>query len=342
MISTNSIPRYSSLKLFFSILAIALANVITPNVLGQGWTNQTSSTYWALSGVAAIDSNNCWVVGEDGTILHTTNGGSTWTTQTSGTNSPLTYVTFLNDSVGWVGGYGTILKTTNGGTVWNLIPNIAAYGITAITFVDSSNGWFVGGYPYCGIIRHTTNGGNTWVTQDSLVPLSFYGVAFVNDSTGWAVGDSCSIFRTTNRGNTWVEQHYTVNGSWLGCVSFSDERHGWVVGDRGVILHTTNGGETFVADKPSVSLPKKFELLNNYPNPFNSTTHISFSLPTASQVKLTIYDALGRELKTIVNEKLNPGFHNAVWNASSVGSGVYFVKMSAGNYNTTKKIVLLK
>ncbi|MGH2574269.1 MAG: T9SS type A sorting domain-containing protein, partial [Ignavibacteria bacterium] len=89
-------------------------------------------------------------------------------------------------------------------------------------------------------------------------------------------------------------------------------------------------------------LPQVFKLYQNYPNPFNPKTIINFQLPMFNYVKLIIYDALGREVKTLVNEELRPGTYEVDWDAGKYPSGVYFYRIEAGDYKETKKMVLVK
>ncbi len=94
-------------------------------------------------------------------------------------------------------------------------------------------------------------------------------------------------------------------------------------------------------------IPKKFDLSQNYPNPFNPKTKIRFGIPSnvkreTSNVKLKIYDLLGREVAILVNEELKPGTYEADWDGSNYSSGVYFYKLEAGDFTETKKMVLMK
>lgn len=89
-------------------------------------------------------------------------------------------------------------------------------------------------------------------------------------------------------------------------------------------------------------LLKSFELNQNYPNPFNPTTKIKFYLPERSFVKLTVFDLLGNELETLLNEEKDAGKYEVVFEGSGLPSGVYFYKVQTANFNQTKKMVLLK
>lgn len=89
-------------------------------------------------------------------------------------------------------------------------------------------------------------------------------------------------------------------------------------------------------------IPKQFQLNQNYPNPFNPNTIISYSLPEKSNVKIKVFDTLGREVVSLVNEEKPAGVHQVEFKGSNLASGVYLYRIEAGNYNETKKMILLK
>ena len=91
-----------------------------------------------------------------------------------------------------------------------------------------------------------------------------------------------------------------------------------------------------------VSTPGEFSLEQNYPNPFNPTTSINFTLPQISIVTLKVYDVLGREISTLVNEEREAGSYSFKFNGSELSSGFYFYTVNAGNYTSTKKMLLIK
>jgi len=92
----------------------------------------------------------------------------------------------------------------------------------------------------------------------------------------------------------------------------------------------------------SSNVPGRFYLHQNYPNPFNPVTKIKFEIPSGELVKLVIFDILGREIKTLVNSRMNPGIYEYEFDASRLSSGVYFYKMQAGEFNDVKKMLLIK
>jgi hypothetical protein len=85
-----------------------------------------------------------------------------------------------------------------------------------------------------------------------------------------------------------------------------------------------------------------YELYQNYPNPFNPTTTIRFTIPHRSNVTLKVYDMLGKEIATLVDEDKEPGGYSVNFDASGLPSGVYFYRIRAGEFNQTKKMVLMK
>ena len=104
-----------------------------------------------------------------------------------------------------------------------------------------------------------------------------------------------------------------------------------------------NGTTTYSREvEVNVGLPIKFALEQNYPNPFNPSTIISWQMPVRSQVTMKLYDILGREIETLVNEVKEAGYHKYELNASALSSGVYFYKLVAGSYSSTKKMILLR
>ena len=110
-------------------------------------------------------------------------------------------------------------------------------------------------------------------------------------------------------------------------------------------LQIKKNGVTDITNEPGT--PTNFSLSQNYPNPFNPSTVVSYSLPTNSFVSLIIYDLLGREVKTLINNEQNSGTYQVQWNGennygSKVSSGTYIYTIRTGSYYEARKMVLLK
>ena len=89
-------------------------------------------------------------------------------------------------------------------------------------------------------------------------------------------------------------------------------------------------------------IPHDFGIHQVYPNPFNPTTTIYYSLSQSENLKVMIYDITGRLIVILVNEFQSAGFHSITWDASNFSSGIYFLKMSVENFTVTRKLVLIK
>jgi hypothetical protein len=95
-------------------------------------------------------------------------------------------------------------------------------------------------------------------------------------------------------------------------------------------------------DLVTVGLPGEFSLQQNYPNPFNPSTTIRYELPKASQAKLSVFDILGSEMSILVNERREAGVHEVKFDGSQLASGVYFYRLQAGDFLSTKKMLEMK
>ena len=147
------------------------------------------------------------------------------------------------------------------------------------------------------------------------------------------------LYYSSDNGDTWHLIDTTTPGA-LATLAVTSDKYAFALMQTGAIMRSTKT-ITGVEDAGS-ELPTRFALYQNYPNPFNPTTTINYQLPTNSFVMLRIYDVLGREVKTLVNERQTAGSHSVKFGATNLPSGVYFYRLSAGSYTSTKKALLLK
>jgi photosystem II stability/assembly factor-like uncharacterized protein len=271
-------------------------------------------------------------------LLKTTNGGFNWTRLAppiSGSDMELNDVFFIDANTGYTVGWGPttniFLKTTNGGNNWSSISSGIGSEAYSIHFTLPNTGYICG---QNGIYK-TFNGGVNWYQTHQDKANELY---FVNANTGYALCWN-GIVKTTNAGDNWFYQNYTFPD--FLSIMFYDANTGYATGKNGEVIKTTNGGSVFVSQISS-TVPDKFSLSQNYPNPFNPTTNIKFQVKYSNVVKLVVFDMLGKEVATLVNEKLAPGTYEATFNGSNLTSGVYFYKLSAGDYSETKKMLLIK
>lgn len=445
-------------KLKYSLLFFIFILFYYQNLFSQGWFLQNSSTSEDLNDIFCINSTTCWVVGDNGIILHTGNGGTNWIQQNNPGNIHLLSVFFTNENTGYAVGnsptgfpfcldYNIIVKTTNGGTNWLVVSSGSSndrfkevsavnssisvltsfgtnsycmgsdggiyisqngsawskinsgeifWGYSTVNFINSLTGYAMGFYTtdvmsyWIRVFRKSTDGGLNWsavirdttLNSPSEVTPSFRKMRFLNINTGyaidnllkrttngginWAVIDSANtsycqssyfrnfdtgwisvsnkILRTNNAGLNWTEQVLQMP-AYINTLKFIDNNTGWAVGAGGIILKTTTGGLTNIL-KISIEIPDTYSLSQNYPNPFNPVTKIKFSIPAhhpnGAQVTLKIFDILGREVMTLVNEPLQAGVYETTFDGSAFSSGIYFYRLNTDKYTETRKMILLK
>ena len=209
----------------------------------------------------------------------------------------------------------------------------------------------------------TTDIGNTGITT-----LSSLAINPLNGQLwGTPVGDAIYKINKTNAqttlvGNTGFSQTpaiaFDAEGKLFGTSKLSQ-----VTSSELLFIDTTNGVGTLIGPigfsavsgltikgtivvdvnkKNNDLLPAKFDLAQNYPNPFNPNTNIKFQIAQEGLVTLKVYDILGKEVATLVNEELQPGFYNTEFDATALSSGIYFYKLIANDFVATKKMLLIK
>ncbi|MEJ2617793.1 MAG: YCF48-related protein [Ignavibacteriaceae bacterium] len=277
--------------------------------------------------------DNGIIVGEQGTIIRTTNGGENWSACTSNTTEYLYSVCFSDVSNGWVaGGKGTILKTTDSGITWNPQNSGTTDNLLDVCFINSDIGFAACRYD---VLLKTTDGGTTWSSQ-IIDDIYYSNISFI-DSNNVLIVNRSSILHTKDGGQNWIPQKIGTTNSLYGV---SKTGNCWiVVGDNGAMLRSSFG-EVGIEDKNEI--PATFGLNQNYPNPLNPETKISYSTPRASFITLKIYDILGKEVAALVNEEKPAGSYEVEFNAEGLSSGIYFYQLQAGEFTETKKMVLLR
>ncbi|MEJ2104059.1 MAG: YCF48-related protein [Ignavibacteriaceae bacterium] len=235
------------------------------------------------------------------------------------------------------------MKTTDGGNNWITQMSGSEYQFEDVHFVNPDTGWVVGedlSVQHYAVIFKTVDGGATWNIQTFGSDDSFSGVQFVNDNTGWVVGgnnNAAIILHTTNGGDNWIPEAANTTNL-LSAVYFVDENKGWAVGFDGTIIHMDNT----VPVGHEQSIPFGFSLKQNYPNPFNPTTTIQYSIPESGNVKLKVFNSIGEEVATLINDYNEAGIHKVKFDASDLSSGIYYYKIQSNNFSRVKKMILLR
>ncbi len=332
---------------------------------------------------------------QNGLILNTTDGGTTWNSQISGVNKTLSGVYFSNADNGVaVAGEGTVIRTTNGGNDWYNVQSNTYSWLNAVSFTDENHGLAVGSRSSvslpAGIIK-TTNGGEDWIPLNSGVTERLSGVSYIDSNSAVVVGAYGTILRNDNVAipveltsfNAYAEGE-EVHLNWSTSTETNNsgfdiekcrsseisDQTGW-----GKIGFVEGNGTTteihfysFTDNKVTsgkylyrlkqidldgscnyskiveveLTAPDKFSLQQNYPNPFNPVTHINYQIPVKGFVSLKVYNTLGEEVATLVNEEKAAGSYKIKFNCSGLSSGIYIYRLTSGNYTSAKKLNLIK
>ena len=254
-------------------LPARLCTVFTPS-LTNNWSILSSGTDAILNDVHFINADIGWVVGEDGIILKTVDGGENWVSQTSGVTTFLRGVHFIDANIGYAvgnpdfSGEETVLVTTDGGANW---VRQSPSGFTTYNDVDiigSNNGAVVGTESGDGVVLWPS-GVDFFNYSNPIFNTELQGVDFVDLSpgfaVGWAVGDGGTIIKSTNGGATWNQQNSPIAQS-LFDVNCADQNTCWAVGFN-TILNTVDGGTTWSTQTFPQTPPVSFFRSVSFVNP---------------------------------------------------------------------------
>ncbi len=279
----------------------------------------------------------------------TSDGGNTWTRgDTTARFMGPTDVSFPSRSQGWIVGaasrfaldVGHIAHSTDGGYSWTFQKRYPPV-LYAVCFVDTLKGFAVGTDGVTGAsgqLQRTTDGGVNWNGSLVLYTGPLYDVAFADSSRGWIASALGNILSTVDGGSTWNLETTGVHVPLRKINVLCKEGVIIVCGDGGTIL------KKGIVDKVAETreLPREFFLSQNYPNPFNPSTKISYSVSKQGLVTVRIFDVIGRELATLVDERKQAGTYTVEWNASGFSSGMYFYRIIAGEFVETKRMLLIR
>jgi len=295
----------------------------------------------------------------DGTLMYSTDVGTTWI-DTLLTNEPIVAVgSFLSYPYGpeiIIISSNSYTASTNypisQSSIWTLHNNPIGFWdlLTGgeLNWWNYLIGW--GGNPGPIPFLLKKNNLDTIWTRIELNQLLFQpkDIAVFTYHELFICGNSGKIFVSTDDGFNWLEQTSGTNEN-LNSIKFRGiNPTGYIVGDNGTILFTSNGGG--INNVEEILQPERIHLYQNYPNPFNPSTTIEYEINSRQYVQLKIFDLLGTEISTLVNEEQEAGIHKIEFNKSEskieLGSGIYFYQLITFQNNIesiqTRKMILLK
>ena len=328
---------------------------------GHTWQTADTSFYHYFDIEFATDQIGfaaCGDIENKPAFRKTTDGGAAWRTVDyafNPANFEISAISFVDHMRGWAVTYDAfIFNTTDGGETWALQDSIRTISssfipLRDIFFATPDSGWAVGGLGGFTLLAKTIDGGKTWTT-DTWQGSSGREISFLNSQIGWIVAASLApphFWKTTDGGKFWeIQEYMPAFNTGIESISMVNENLGWAVGSfPGRLYKFDAGNPTAVAERRN--FPEQFTLSTNFPNPFNPTTTIEYTLSIPAEIRLTIYDQSGKEVAVIDKGHRQAGAHKVTWdgrniNGVQVASGVYFYKLQAGHIVLTRKLALVR
>jgi photosystem II stability/assembly factor-like uncharacterized protein len=277
-------------------------------------------------------------------LLKSTNAGFNWATwstlPTTNTSGTYNNAAWQQGNQVWFESVGlsTIHYTSNLGVNWSS-QTIPLAELTAICFNSATNGLAGGSSTSPGLLK-TTNSGVNWTTLTNPYPTSSTSGIVGASTTYWLSQQGTGISISTNEGTSWTTAYTAPAGNFYHMTKSRAGATIWAVRSNGGI---SRYGQPILGVTPiSSEVPSTYSLNQNYPNPFNPVTKINFALPKSGLVTLKVYDILGKEVATVVNEFKNAGTYNVEFNGSALASGVYLYKIESNGFTDIKKMMLVK
>jgi hypothetical protein len=314
---------------------------------GANWTQVfTQASPGFIDDIKMFNSTNGFMYGDPvggrWSLWKTTDAGATWDStglylvRTGISEAGYNNAMCVRGTNIWFGTNNTkVYYSTTSGTSWNFGATTGSINTYSVTFNGST------GFTGQSAALTSTNGGANWAVVTLPGTGTIYSFSNVLAEFWYARGTS--IYYSSNNGANWASQYTSPSAGIYQAMSFVSA-NGFIRGWAG-----TNTGKISMFNEAVIGIinnnheiPKEFLLSQNYPNPFNPTTIINYQIPKAGDVKLAVYDMLGREVMVLVNEFKPAGNYNIEFNASNLSSGVYFYRIEAGSFVNTKKMVLVK
>ncbi|MBM4159075.1 MAG: T9SS type A sorting domain-containing protein, partial [Ignavibacteria bacterium] len=296
--------------------------------------------------------------GFDGGLYRTTNGGNSWHyLYDFGSSANPNKIYMYNKDIGFVCNIITpdlyLYKTTNGGINWT---HLSGGSFGELYFIDELTGWKAQSN-----IKMTIDGGLNWIAQQlpqnpNIIVNRIDDIAVLNKDTLFGVRGSLYIpelnsyygiiYKTTNSGLNWGYQltDTSIHISHYKNINFINDKHGWAYKLIDGIHTTTGGSDTtiYTGIVNNYQTINDFILEQNYPNPFNSITNVKFKMLNSRFAEIKVYDITGKLIRVLTSKKYEPGEHTVRFDAAGLPSGVYFYKLTAGEYNAVKKMILIR
>lgn len=286
------------------------------------------------------DSGHVYAGVDVGDLFRSTDQGANWARHSAGIGyqDMNVFANFGGRTLFMGTDGGGVYRTTNNGASWVYMSNGLTDPLIHAIAIKRSGVIFAGGNTD-GVFR-SLDTGKTWNTVNTNLTSTFINALIVHpNGTVYAGTFGGGVFRSTDNGDHWAEINAGLTS--LDVFAFAVDSSGYIyAGTLGGMFRSIN--PTTSVDKVNEVVPRSFILEQNFPNPFNPTTEIRYAIRDAGFVTLKIYDMLGSEVATLVNQVEGPGFKSVLYDASRLSSGMYIYRITSGTFTDQKKLMLIK
>ncbi|RPH81599.1 MAG: T9SS C-terminal target domain-containing protein [Nitrospiraceae bacterium] len=325
-----------------NLLAGTASGVFLSTNDGESWTEVNSglTNIWIRSIVVA--GTNLFVGTEGGGVFRSTDNGTSWTAASINLTNKIVYSLAVMDSHLFAGTWGGgVFVSTNNGTSWTGVnsglqdAHIGSFAVSGPNlFTSTGSGICV-----------SSNNGTTWSSANapffSFTQMLERGSYLYAGTGGMGAFDGGGVYVSTDNGRSWTAVNTGLTHYMVGALAVSGTNLFAGTSDGGVWRRPLSEMITDVAQGGS-GIPTAHALQQNYPNPFNPSTTIRYGLPSRSLVTLAVFNTLGQQVATLVEGEMEAGFHEAVFDASGLASGVYLYRLTAGSFVEARKLVLVR
>ena len=307
---------------------------------GANWTEVFNLAGGFGNGLWMTDANTAYHVGDpvggNWMLKKSTNGGINW----------VDWATVPSTAAGWNNAFMIVGNNVWMGTNANYLMYSSNLGVNwsqqTTTFTNQYAVWFnsaaVGLCAY-NTLNVTTNSGQNWSALAS--PLAANAGGITGAGNEWFVApQSTAVYYSANNGANWSTGYTAPDGAFYHITMSRAGNTVWGVRSNGKI---SRYGTPLTAITPiTVTIPENYSLSQNYPNPFNPMTKINFSITKSGMTTLKVYDLLGKEVSTLINQNMSAGTYAVDFDGAKLSSGVYFYRLEVNGFSEVKRMTLLK
>ena len=312
---------------------------------GETWQQLYFQVY---SGLQALNvfSKDVLVLNAYKNLVSTTDGGSNWILgptlgnvwlQETDISEP-GFIVGVGTYYDSLGRKGCFFRSSDFGYSWHIFDTDNE--MKEVTMVDKQIGYALGGKK----IYKTTDGAQSWKTILSRGGnwLQGYICFAFNDTSNGVLYSDEGMKITQNGGKTWSKRDYKIPFYSSNKAAFNNGGDLFIISESSLVMLTSVQSFSPEIKNTAIESGSEYYLLPSFPNPFNSESTIKYYIPTTSYVLIKIFNTLGEEIQTLVDEIKPFGTYEVTWNAQNLPSGVYFYQIKAGDFISTKKMILLK